>query len=226
MSEVQQLNTKVTPQGEPSGGMRLMANIVSVIFHPVFFPLVMALVLSKLAPAGYVGLSQKQLVMWFMSIGLTAVFFPLFSIFLMKQLDFISSYKMPTARERTIPLMATMIFYFWVSHVFNSMAGYPVPLTLKVLLLGNFWGIIVLFIINIFTKISMHTSACGGMIGIILVLMITGPVNMLLPLVVAILLAGIVGTSRLILGAHQKGDVWLGYIIGILVQLGAYVYMK
>ena len=41
-----------------------------------------------------------------------------------------------------------MIYYFWVSHVFNSMPGVVVPLVLKVLLLGNFWGIIVLFIIN------------------------------------------------------------------------------
>jgi hypothetical protein len=76
----------------------------------------------------------------------------------MKPLGFISSYKMPTARERTIPLMATMIFYFWISHVFNNMAG-AVPQVLKVLLLGNFWGIIVVFIVNIFTRVSMHTSA-------------------------------------------------------------------
>jgi len=30
----------------------------------------------------------------------------------------------------------------------------------------------------------------------------------------------------MILGAHQRGDIWLGYIIGILAQLSAYVYMK
>jgi hypothetical protein len=80
--------------------------------------------------------------------------------------------------------------------------------------------------INIFTKISMHTAAAGGMIGIIIVLMISSPANMVLPLFIAILIAGIIGTARLILGMHQKGDIWLGYIVGILVQLGAYVYMK
>ena len=64
------------------------------------------------------------------------------------------------------------------------------------------------------------------MIGILLVLMMTSPVNMTLPLFVAIAVAGIIGTARMILGAHQRGDIWLGYIIGILVQLGAYAYMK
>ena len=42
----------------------------------------------------------------------------------------------------------------------------------------------------------------------------------------AILLAGIIGSARLYLGAHQRGDVWLGYVIGIIVQLGAYIYIN
>jgi hypothetical protein len=205
--------------------LRVFAHIVSYICHPVFFPLVMAYVLYKLAPTAFEGIAPKQLGLMFISIAVTGVFFPLFSIALMKPLGFISSFEMPTARERTIPLMASMIFYFWISHVFNSMPG-TVPLILKVLLLGNFWGIIVLFIINIFTKISLHTSAAGAMIGILLVLMTMSSANMVLPLFAAIFIAGIIGTARMILGAHQRGDIWLGYIIGILVQLGAYVYMK
>jgi hypothetical protein len=57
-------------------------------------------------------------------------------------------------------------------------------------------------------------------------LMTMSSANMVLPLFAAIFIAGIIGTARMILGAHQRGDIWLGYIIGILVQLGAYVYMK
>lgn len=206
--------------------LRVPAEIISVICHPVFFPLVMTYVLYKLAPASFEGVPQKQLGLWFLSIGITAVFFPLFSIALMKPLGFIESFKMPTAKERTIPLMAAMIFYFWVSHVFNSMPGTPVPLILKVFLLGNFWGIILIFLVNIFTKISMHTSTAGGMIGIMTVLTIISPADMTIPFLVSIVIAGIIGTARMILGAHQRGDIWLGYIIGILVQLAAYVYMK
>ena len=215
--------------------LQVLAHIVSYITHPVLFPIVMAYVLYKLSPTDFVGATPKQLGMWFLSITITAVFFPLFSILLMKPLGFINSYHMPTAKERTIPLMTIMIFYFWVSHVFNSMGiatvltpnpGPVPPLIYKVLLLGNFWGIIALFMINIFTKISMHTAAAGGMIGIIIVLMIISPANMTVPLLVSIIIAGIIGTARMILGAHQRGDIWLGYIIGILAQLSAYIYMK
>ena len=225
MTESEQITSTRQPATQPAA-LRLFANIISYLCHPVFFPLVMAFVLYKLTPASFEGVPQKQLGLWFLSIAITAVFFPLFSIALMKPLGFIENFKMPTAKERTIPLMVSMIFYFWVSHVFNVMPGTPVPLVLKVLLLGNFWGIICLFMINIFTKISMHTATAGGMVGIIIVLMILSPANMVIPLFVSIIIAGIIGTGRMILGSHQKGDIWLGYIIGILVQLGAYVYLK
>lgn len=208
-----------------SGVLRVAANIISVIFHPVFMPLLLAIAVYWLAPAGFIGLTTKQTVLYFISIGVSTAFFPLFSIALMKPLGFISSYKMPTARERTIPLMATMIFYFWISHVFNSLPG-VIPLALKVLLLGNFWGIILVFLANIFTRVSMHTSAAGGMVGLAIVLLITSPANMIIPFFCSLVIAGIIGSMRLVLGAHQRGDIWLGYIIGILVQLGAFLYLK
>jgi hypothetical protein len=49
---------------------------------------------------------------------------------------------------------------------------------------------------------------------------------MILPLFIALVVSGLIGTSRLILGAHQRGDVWLGYIIGIVVQIAAYIYVN
>jgi len=222
MSEAQQQTLPTPAQPKP---LRILAEVISFICHPVFMPLVMAFVVYKIYPAGFTGIPNKTLGQWFLNIGYNTIFIPLFGILIMKPLGFIGSYKMQTARERTIPLLLTMTFYFWVSHVFNSMPDH-VPLAWKVLLLGNFWGIILIFLVNIFTKISMHTAAAGSMVGIIIVLMLCSPVNMLVPLFVSFVVAGIIGTARMVLGAHQRGDIWLGYIIGILVQLGAYIYMK
>lgn len=209
-----------------SKALRIIASIVSYICHPVFMPLIMAFMLNVLSPVSFAGITPKQQGLLLINIAISSVMFPLFAILLMKPLGFITSYHMPTAKERTIPLMVTMIFYFWISHVFDSMTAIPVPLILKVLMLGNFWGIIVLFIINIFTKISMHTAAAGGMLGIIIVLMISSPVNMIIPFFAAMIVAGIIGTARLLLNAHQKGDIWLGYLVGIVAQIAAYIYLK
>ena len=149
MSEQQPDSKTPIPNPQPKP-LQVLAHIISWTCHPAFFPLVMAFALYKLSPADFMGIPPKILGLWFISIGFTAVFFPLFTILLMKKLDFIGSYTMPTARERTMPLMAIMIFYFWLSHVFNSMGiatvlnpnpGPVPPLIYKVLFLGNFWGI-------------------------------------------------------------------------------------
>ncbi len=219
-------STEKTINQEQPKSLIILAKIISYVFHPVFMPCVMSFFLYVLTRTSFSGINDRQLMMWLLSIFIATVFFPLFTIGLMKPLGFIGSFQMPTARDRTIPLMATMIFYFWISHVFQSINNINVPIELKVLLLGNFWGLVVLFIINIFTKISMHTTAAGGMIGIIIVLMINSNINMIAPLFITLVLSGIIGSARLVLGAHQKGDVWLGYIIGILVQLSAYLYIK
>ncbi len=210
--------------GTSNTAIRSIAQIISVVFHPVFMPLLLSLAIFAMIPNAFAGIKEKQLVLLFVSIGVSTLFFPLFTIGLMKPLGFISSFQMPTHRERTIPLMAVMIFYFWISHVFNNLPA--IPLALKVLLLGNFWGIILVFLANIFTRISMHTAAAGGMVGILLVLLIISPANIVMPFFGALVVAGIIGSARLALGAHQRGDVWLGYIIGIICQVGAYIYMK
>ncbi len=216
MSETNSLNPIV----------KFFANFVSWVCHPVFMPIIMAVALMYLSPNSFAGLSDKNLNLWKIMITANAVFYPLFSIFMLKPLGFIKSYYMPDSKERIIPLLLTMIFYFWTSHVFNNISDSLVPLVLRVLLLGNFWGVIVLFIINIFTKISMHTAAAGGMVGIIIVLMIMSPVNMVYPFFASLIIAGIVGTARMLLGAHQRGDIWLGYIVGVIVQVAAYYYMR
>jgi hypothetical protein len=205
--------------------LRLFANIVTYVCHPVFMPLVMAIVLSRLS-ISFRDIPERQLNLWLLSIAVTAVFFPIFSILLMKPLGFITSFHLPTSKDRIGPLMTTMIFYFWVSHVFNTMPGTPVPLILKVFLLGNFWGVILVFLANIFTKVSLHTAGAGSMVGILIILMLINPVNVVLPFFISLVIAGLIGSARLILRAHLPGDTMLGYLIGIVVQLGSYWYMK
>jgi membrane-associated phospholipid phosphatase len=116
-----------------------------------------------------------------------------------------------------------MTFYFWAYWVFKNTES---PFILRVLLLGCFWGVITVFMINIFFKISMHTSATGSMIGILMIMMFLSPVNLVLPFFIALIIAGLIGTSRMILKAHYLGEIWAGYIIGILVQVAAYLYLK
>jgi hypothetical protein len=208
---------------QSSKTLQTIANILSYLLHPVFMPLVITFVMYKLAPASFVGYNQKQIGQWFASIGFTMVFFPLFTMLLLKGLGFLKSFKMENTKDRIIPLMATMIFYFWASHVFNNI---PSPNLIKILLMGCFWGTIVLFMLNIFVKVSLHTAAAGGAVAMILVMMPGNFSAMLVPFCIALVLAALIGKVRLLCKAHTPAEVWLGFITGILVQLAAYAYMR
>jgi hypothetical protein len=206
--------------------LRLLAKVVSYVFHPVFMPGAMAYILYMLtADTEFAGIPKGSFYRWLAMIVLNTAFFPLFTVALLKGLGFIKSIHMTEQKDRIIPLIACMIFYFWANFVIgNPLSG--APLILHTLTLGSFWGIIVVFLVGIFYKVSMHAAAAGGMLGILLVLMFISPVNMVMPLFIGLIIAGIIGTARMILGAHRIWEIWLGYFIGIAVQVAAYLYLR
>jgi hypothetical protein len=222
MNQIQEA-TPVTRAGAKSKVVRVLATIVSYIFHPVFIPSLMAMVLYQLDTVSFAGFTDHEFGKWLAIIIINTMVYPVLTIFLLKALGFIKSIHLHEAKDRIIPLMGAMVFYFWANNVFKNITS---PFILKVLLLGSFWGIIVIFIINIFYKVSMHAAAAGSMVGVLIVLMLISPVNMIIPLLISIVVAGIIGTARMALGAHQGGQVWLGYAVGILVQIGAFFYLK
>jgi nitrate reductase NapE component len=226
MSEVKET---AAVQGSQSKPLRRLAMVVSYVFHPVFMPTIMAIVLYMLAhDTLFPSVAPKAYHMWIIIIALNTIMFPLITVALLKGLGFIKSIHMTDPKDRIIPLIACMVFYFWANHALggNPDPNLQIPLMLHTLTLGSFWGIIALFMVSIFFKISMHAAAAGGMLGILLVLMFASPVNMAMPLFIGLLIAGIIGTARMILGVHKIWDIWLGYLLGIAVQVAAYLYLR
>ena len=219
------------PMGPPA--VRILATFISYFFHPVFMPVLLSVVLWRLFPAAFAGIPPQKLSYGAISLVSTTIFFPLFTVALLKALGFIRSIHMRVSRDRIIPLIATMTFYFWAQQVFShSFKLTPEdtrelfwPLIIRILLLGSFWGIVLLFIGSIFLKISMHTTAAGGAIGIMIVLLFLSPFNMLSALLATIVIGGIVGTARLVLREHTAAELWMGYAIGLIVQLSAWLYV-
>jgi hypothetical protein len=209
--------------GTKSPIVRAFAHALSFIFHPVFMPTLLVLILYRLSPTSFAGVPQENLGKWLVIVAINTIAFPLLTVALLKGLGFIQSIYMHDPKDRIIPLIGTMIFYFWAYNVFKNL---ETPFVLRTMLLGTFWGVILLFLINIFFKVSMHTSAAGNVLGLMIVLMMISPVNMLLPFFLSIIAAGIIGTARLALGAHKPSEIWLGYVLGILVQVAAYIYLK
>lgn len=211
-----------SPKGTQSKPLRILATIASYILHPVFLPIIMSWVIYTITPASFAQYDKKGLTMLFLQIAITTIAFPVLVVVLLKGLGFVKSILLRNQKERIIPLLATMMCYWWVSHVFKNIDA---PTIMQILMRGAYWSIIVLFVCSIFFKISMHTMAAGGMVGMLIVLLLMSPVQMTIPLFIGIVIAGISGTARLLLGAHTQFEIWTGYILGTLTMLAAYWYI-
>lgn len=70
--------------------------------------------------------------------------------------------------------------------------------------------------INIWWKISTHTAAIGGVAGALLAYSISFSFNPIWWLCLVLILAGMVGTARMILRQHSLSQVVTGFFIGLV----------
>ncbi|MHB1921437.1 MAG: hypothetical protein ACYCOO_04300 [Chitinophagaceae bacterium] len=214
--------------------LRGIAQVFSYLFHPVLMPLYLTLLLIHFHPLRFADFSSFAFHLLLFSIAVNTIIFPVVTTLLCRKLGFIDSIFLRSAKDRIIPYIATMIYYFWLYEALKGSKiplGFPafqqieVPHLLLTFLLGNFIAVIFGFFCNIFFKISMHTLAAGGLIGLMLT-QIAQPFPALSSLMIAaIFLVGIIATSRMILSAHNNLEIYSGIALGILAQLLAVFFI-
>jgi hypothetical protein len=151
------------------------------------------------------------------------VFFPGISVLLMRRASGITTnLQMEDPRERNWPLLQTSIVYaicYWF------MRNPSIPEFIKLFLLGATCSLVLILIINLRWKISMHTAGIGGLCGGITTYMfLSGNVSLSL-LSLVFLLAGITGTARLLLNAHTPAQVYAGFFLGFVIEFGILIVL-
>jgi len=202
-----------------SPGLRSIASLLSYIFHPVFVPLYVVGFLLYLHPSAFSGFGTVEKRQTLLIVALNLVFFPVFTVFLLRALRFIDSIKLKTQRDRIIPYIASGIFFFWGYTVFKQQPLYPLILTSFIF--GLFLASSACLIANIYFKISMHTTGMGAWTGVFLIIMYRNEMLMTWPLAAVVLLTGLIFSSRLILASHTNKELYWGFAIGILAQIVA-----
>lgn len=196
--------------------IRIFANIFSIVFHPLFIPGYIAAFLLFVHPYIFSGFNLKLRILRFISVILLTAFFPAFVVLLLKQLKFIPSIFLRTQKDRIIPYIASMFFFFWIFYVSRNLPDSPPAFVL--MLLGVFIASIAALMANIYFKVSMHAIAMGGMVCFFIVLSMQGIFSMGIYLSAAIFIAGLVCTSRLLVSDHYPFEVYAGFLLGIISQ--------
>jgi hypothetical protein len=201
-----------------SPALSFFGYIVSFIFHPLFIPsYIMAFLVYK-HPYAFAGIGEKLKLFRFLSVVFITAFLPAFSIFLMKQLGFIQSIFLRTQKDRIIPYMVSMVFYWWAWHVSKNLHDSP---ALIAMLLATFISCIAGMLANIYFKISMHGIAAGASFVFFVWLAFNGTATPGFYLAIATFITGLVCTARFIVSDHNSFEIYAGLFVGMLCQLVA-----
>ena len=192
------------------------AHFFSWIFQPLLMPLYGAILFLNL-PFYAFSLLPEAVKWYVISCNLLFTFFmPVFIIMLMKRLNMIRSVTLDNREDRKFPILFTAVFYI-SNYYFLKKVHLPSPY-LFFLLAGMFSLISTLFITN-YWKISMHMTGIGGLCGSFLLLSIIWPIDLRLILAALFLVAGIIGSARLILDVHTPAQVAAGFFAGFAPQI-------
>jgi hypothetical protein len=200
--------------------IRLFANIISYIFHPLFVPVYIVAFLVYIQPYLYAGFNawDKQIVV--LQAFVMYTFFPLITVLLLKAVKFIDSVFLKTQRERVIPYIACGIWYFWAWYVRHNLP--ETPHELVYFSLAIFIASSVALLGNIYMKVSMHAISMGVVATFLILMGFSQDINFTGYISIALLITGLVCTSRFIVSDHTQKEVYVGLFIGIVSQLFGY----
>ena len=213
--------------------LRSLAQIISFVFHPLLMLTYMLILLLLINPYlfGVSSIGDQLSKTLIIRIFLSTFFIPAFSVVMLRFLGMIDSLEMQNKQERIGPYIITGIFYLWMFRNFVSNSHIPTAYTSFVL--GATIALFIAFFINIFSKISAHAVGMGGLVSMVVITMVlfsydTISINSTIlgnfqlslntVLMAVIVLAGLVGTSRLMLQAHEPRDLYGGFIVGLSSQ--------
>jgi hypothetical protein len=219
-NQLKEVSIPETPQ-QPAW-LRLFATIISYLFHPLFIPVYLAYFIMKVHAYKFAGINEEYRTLTLVLIVITCAFLPLMCVLLLRALNFIDSVFLKTQKDRIIPYIICMIFYFSVWYYFKK--NYYVD-DLVSMSMAIFNASVFGFLANILMKVSMHAIAMGVMVTFVALLAYTDSVSLSLYISVAILIAGIVCTSRLIVSDHSPKEIYFGLFVGVFCQLAAHYFV-
>jgi hypothetical protein len=199
--------------------MRFTAWFFSVLFHPLILLNLGFGLLLFFHPYYSSKYYDEQLSTFSIYMIVNTILMPLMVLLILKRFKYLDSYIISDHKQRTLPYLIISILLGVTAYQLykNEMGGLPMYF-----LIGSIICLILNAVIAFQFGISSHTIAAGGLIALMIyVVAVQQIAQMEYWLVVAVLIAGLSGTSRLILNAHTPSQVYWGYLMGFVVVLGS-----
>ncbi len=193
---------------------------VSYVIHPIIFGIIATLSYFIINPK----FLPKDLKFHIIGIVFISTYLiPIIFLFLLKSFNTIDSFHLSSIDERKFPL-----FFFIVLNALLSYRLFQIP-NLELLALFFLASSISLFIVYFSLyfgiKISLHTLSLSLFTTFILILSYVFKIRLIFLLSFLILLSGYISYVRLKLKVHTALEVYLGYLIGIIIEFTSFYIM-
>lgn len=194
--------------------MLRVARVTSVLFTPFSIPFLSFLVLFLFSYLRIMPTMYKLFVLGI--VYCFTILTPTITIFLFRKINGFARQELGERKKRYMPILLTII-----SYIFCLMMMYK--LNIPWYMTGIIWASLIVSVIcilvNLKWKLSEHMAGMGGVVGGLVSFSALFGYNPVGWLCLFILIAGILGSARIILGHHTLGEVFSGFVVGFVCAL-------
>ena len=191
------------------------ARLLSDVFRPSYYPLMGFAILLM-----FTYLSQLP---WAFKVGLLIIvylfthFIPMVGVYAFRQSRSLTRQQLLVRHNRIVPYLLHFVSYVMLYHMLSSIQS---PSFVKAIVVISLLVQICCIIITLFWNISMHSAGAGAIIGALVVYASLFHFNPVWWLCAAILVSGLVNSSRMLLRQHTLWQVLGGTLVGFRCGYG------
>lgn len=194
--------------------LKRTAEILSVIFHPLFIPLYgLLLIYSSPTLLSFIPPQVKRMIL--VLVVANNVLLPIALAIVLYARGSIASLRARGRNERVLLLTFALLMYSLTAFVLLRI---QVPSLFKAYLVSIAVVTLVTLLITVKYQISMHAIGFGGLMVLVMFMIALYHISMVWQLFAVVLAGGAVMSSRIYLEDHSPAEVWSGLFAGAAVM--------
>ena len=190
------------------------ARVISAIFTPFSIPFLAFLILFLFSYLRIMPIQYKLIVLGV--VYCFTILMPTLTIFLFRKINGFSPEDLGERKRRFMPFLLTITSYVFCLVMMHRL---NIPWYMTGSILAALIMMVICIVVNLKWKLSEHMAGVGAIVGGLVSFSALFGYNPVWWLCLFILIAGVLGTARIILQHHTLGEVLVGFAVGLICSL-------
>lgn len=190
------------------------ARVISAIFTPFSIPFLAFLILFLFSYLRIMPIQYKLIVLGV--VYCFTILMPTLTIFLFRKINGFSPEDLGERKRRFMPFLLTITSYVFCLVMMHRL---NIPWYMTGIILAALIMMVICIVVNLKWKLSVHMAGVGAIVGGLVSFSALFGYNPVWWLCLFILIAGVLGTARIILQHHTLGEVLVGFAVGLICSL-------